>query len=432
MPAPSLIKPTGQGSGPTNTPHLVFLALGLVAFAVLWALPVVVLVWLSGMGFGSVGIAEMLERTRGLAPTTYGGAFWLSVAITVTMVALEVRALVRGAPEHRSWLLRFITRPSTAYWVLIGPTLLLVRIDTRGTDVPDILTTTLLLCCLGYVWFVLPLGVASVAWRLTWWMWRKGSASGFGSGLLGTLGLSFAVCTPVVCVVNDEPPKPVAKVTKVLGHGFDRARGQDAIDGSRTFMSAIAEEVEPQAKTTSEAASTPSTEAELTDAKLFDDCVKELLRGGESSLRNRKISVFVNRYYLDRGNAEDIVQEAVLELCLRHARIGREPYANVAAVFNMKADSRRLRWHQRQRVRDQCAVGLAGAYVGPQDLPAAESAAFDRAYCSLDEVEREILERDVLGQDSAEIGALLGLKPATVRQRKHRAIEKVLRLLQLH
>lgn len=321
MPATSLIKPTGPASGP-NTPHLVFLAFGLVAFAVLWALPVVVLVWLSGMGLGSVGIAELLERTRGLAPTTYGGAFWLSVVITVAMVAIEVHALVRGAPERRSWLLRFITRPSTAYWVLIGPTLLLVRLDTRGTDVPDILTTTLLLCCLGYVWFVLPLGVAAVAWRLTWWMWRKGSASGFASGLLGTLGLSFAVCTPAVCVVNDEPPKPVTKVAEVLGHGFDRAKGQDAIDGSRTFMSAIAEEVDDKKEQ-------PAPRSETTDRYTTRECMEELVApedGGSSRLAKviRKL-----RSDYPAGEIEDIVYLKLIDVC------ADEPYRQSADLYGL-------------------------------------------------------------------------------------------------
>ena len=167
MPTTSLT-PVDPSSGDSTTPNLVFLAFGLVAFALLWVVPVAVLVWLSGMFLGGIGIAELLERTRGLAPTTYGGAFWLAVVITVAMVALEVRTLIRETPERGgSWLLRFVTRPSTACTVLIIPTLILVRIDTRGTDVPDIITTTLLLCCLGYVWFVLPLGIAAVAWRLT-------------------------------------------------------------------------------------------------------------------------------------------------------------------------------------------------------------------------------------------------------------------------
>lgn len=150
--------------------QLAFLAVGLLSFALLWAAPLAFVSWLSGLFFGSVGVAELLEHTRGLAPTTYGGAFWLAVTITVVMMAFEVRAMIRKIPERRSKLFRFITRPSTAYFVLFMPTVLLVRVDVKGTDVPDILTTTLLLCCLGYLWFILPLALAAVSWRLTWWM----------------------------------------------------------------------------------------------------------------------------------------------------------------------------------------------------------------------------------------------------------------------
>lgn len=435
MSTTSLTKPESPPTGASTKPQLLFLGLGLLSFALLWAVPVGLIVWVLGWFFGSVGIAEALERTRGLAPTTYGGAFWLAVVVTVTMGALEVRAMIRKQPERRSWLLRVITRPSTAYWVLIVPTVFLVRLDIRGTDIPDILTTTLLLCCLGYVWLILPLAMAAVSWRLTWWMWRKGSGSSFAAGVLGTLGLSFASCTPLVCVAEDEdePVPAVERVGKAFDRGFDRANGQDAIDGSRALMGALAEVIENDRTSPPSSAPAPtSTEKEQTNAVLFDECIAELVRGGKSSLRDRKISAFVSQHYLDRGSAEDIVQEAVLELCLRHARIGKEPYANVAAVFNTKADNRRMNWHRRQRVRDQCSVALAGFYSDPQDLPGSESAAFDRAYCSLDENERLILELSALGHEAGRIGEPLGLSSADVRQRKHRAIKKVRRLLQLH
>jgi hypothetical protein len=116
MSTTSLTRPASPPPSASTKPQLLFLflGLGLLSFALLWAAPVAPIVWLLGFFFGSVGIAEALERTRGLAPTTYSGAFWLAIVITVTMVAIEVRAMIRKDPARRSWLLRFITCPSTA------------------------------------------------------------------------------------------------------------------------------------------------------------------------------------------------------------------------------------------------------------------------------------------------------------------------------
>lgn len=426
----SITKPGTPPPSTSTKPQLLFLGLGLLSFALLWAAPVALLVWVLGMFFGSIGIAEMLERTRGLAPTTYGGAFWLAVVVTVAVAALEVRAMIRGT-ESRSWAFRFITRPSTAYFALLMPTVLLVRLDTRGTDVPDILTTTLLLCCLGYVWFILPLGMAAVAWRLTWWMWQKGSGSSFAAGVLGMLGLSFATCTPLVCAVDDEeePWPPAERAGEAFGRGFERARGQDAVDGSHTLMVELAEVLDEQKSITP---SPSPSETYQTDSARFDGCVEDLFRGGTNSLREQKISSFTGQYFLDRSVAQDIVQDAILELCLRHARIGSEPFDNLAAVFNKKADDRRRNWHRGQGARNRCAVRLAGRYVDPRDLPAVESETFERAYCSLDEDERLILELSALDYEAGAIGEPLGLSAETVRQRKHRAIKKVRHLLQPH
>jgi len=309
MPTTSLPTPSGD----STTPNLVFLAFGLVSFALLWAVPAAVLVWLSSMSFGSVGIAELLESTRGLAPTTYGGAFWLAIVATVAMVALEARTLIRRAPERGSWLLRFITRPSTACTVLIVPTLVLVRVDTRGTDVPDIITTTLLLCCLGYVWFVLPLGIAAVAWRLTWWMWRKGVTSGFAAGVLGTIGFVFATCTPVVCAVNDEddPLEPVAHVSKAFGRGFDRAKGQDAIDGSRTLMKTLAEVIDGEVNP-----SPPNGTTETGGRYTTDECMEELVETeNDGSSRLAKVIRKLRSAYPGL-EIEDVVYWKMIDICV--------------------------------------------------------------------------------------------------------------------
>jgi DNA-directed RNA polymerase specialized sigma24 family protein len=431
------MNPLDLTSSPTATGTkrpLMFLAVGLLSFAILWAVPVALVVWLFGFAFGSVGIAELLERTRGLAPTTYGGAFWLAVTITVVMAVLEVRAMARKPTERPPFLIRFITRPSTAFIVLFFPTLLLVRLDIRGTDVPDIITTTLLLCCLGYIYFILPLALAAVSWRITRWMWRLGSSSSFAAGLLGMLGLAFASCTPLVCAVNDddESPSPrLARIDDAIGRGFDELERQDAVDGSRAFMGALAEVIENEPKRSPPSNSSSTTKDDV-DKDRFGECVKELYRGHPNSLRNQKVSVFVLKHRLDQSTAEEIVDDAVLKLCTRHAIIGSEPYANLAAVFNLRADSRRKNWFRKQGNRNRCVTMAYGSAVTAEDPLTVESSAIDRALCSLDEADRRILELSAIDHEARWIGEQLGLSPEAVRQRKRRALESIRRLLQLH
>jgi DNA-directed RNA polymerase specialized sigma24 family protein len=444
----SATEDTTRPSGASTTSQLLFLAIGLVSFAVLWAVPVVLLTWVLGTFFGSVGIAELLERTRGLAPTTYGGAFWLAVTVTTVMAVLEVRAMLRKASERRSFFLRIITRPSTAYWVLFLPTLLLVRIDVRGTDVPDILTTTLLLCCLGYVWFILPLALGAVSWRITRWMWRKGAGSSFAAGVLGMLGLAFASCTPLVCVVDDddedERMEPAERVGDAFDRGFDRARGKGAIDGSRALMGALAEVIENEPKELPPAPEVgkddrkgfpflgASTATQQTDAELFDACIEELFRGGTTSIRGAFLASLVSRHSLERALAEDIVQDAALELCLRHARVGSEPYEKLAIIFGQKVESRLKNRYRYQDVRNRCEVTVAGLYYEPRPLPVDELAAYDQALCSLDPKDQKILLLDVEGHEAASIGVAVGLTADAVRQRKSRGIKKLRGLLQNH
>ena len=154
------------------------MGLGLTLLTGLGTLPLLLILWVVGTTFGVVLIAEALERTRGLAPATFGGAFWLACGFVVLLVVIEMARWFAPRAEkgaRRGCLAALLTRPLIAVLLLFLPCILLVRCDLGGTDLPDILTTTALLCVLGYGLFVLPIAFVASAIRLARWLWRVGS-----------------------------------------------------------------------------------------------------------------------------------------------------------------------------------------------------------------------------------------------------------------
>ena len=394
-----------------------YLVLGVLLFAALCAAPVALCVWGAGVLIGSVGLADALERTRGLAPTTYGGAFWLALVFTAVMAVLEVRAIARGTKGREPGVVsKLLTRPSTGLLVLIMPTIVLVRIDLKGTDVPDVLTTTALLCCLGYVYFILPVALVASSWRLTRWMWRVGQRSGFASGIVGTLGLAFASCAPLVCATADEGDVPPAAFVSFKA-AFDEAEGKDAVDGSRAFLGALAE-VSPN--------EAPLWDGGSGSKELFDECVERLFAGGFGSERSRKVSS-LRGLGMDYGSAEDVVQQAIVEVCLQHAR---KPHEDLVRRFHKRVNDRRINEWRRANVRSACEFAVASAYYSGGGEVTVESSTFDRVFCALDERDQEILRLSADNHDSEAIGRMLKMKPEAVRQRKRRALKALREKLQ--
>jgi hypothetical protein len=79
-PAPATVSaPTPIPDQPgASTGQKIWMGLGLTLLTGLGTLPVLLILWVLGTTMGVVLIAEALERTRGLAPATFGGAFWLA------------------------------------------------------------------------------------------------------------------------------------------------------------------------------------------------------------------------------------------------------------------------------------------------------------------------------------------------------------------
>jgi DNA-directed RNA polymerase specialized sigma24 family protein len=434
-PPPPWNPPPTDPSPPTDPPsadrsvasggQLAFLTFGLLLFVLLFALPMILLFWLVSAFIGSIGVAEALERTRGLAPTTYGGAFWLAVAFTGVMALLELRAIASAKKGAPGFLRSLLTRPSAGLFGLFVPTFFLVRADIKGTDVPDILTTTLLLCCLGYV----PLPLLAASWRLTRWMWKIGKNSGFASGALGTLGLAFATCVPLVCAGSDESPNDEASTAAFAAfeRGIKDAEGKGPVDGSLALLTALAEDTTQDPPLQHAPASgIPWLGAGSKDR--FDECIHTLHRDSDSkSARDQTIHYLVARG-TERDLAEQIVQEALLEVCLGHAK---GPYDDLKKRFRWLTHQRSKNEWRRRSFADSCMIAIQRDFEFGDDGALerhADALALNRALCELGDPDAAILRATADGYEAAEIGLSLNppLTAATVRKRRERA-RKILR-----
>jgi RNA polymerase sigma factor (sigma-70 family) len=126
----------------------------------------------------------------------------------------------------------------------------------------------------------------------------------------------------------------------------------------------------------------------------------------------------------DLASAEEAAQEAMTRVFARWGRIGRleSPigYAYVVAINVLRRRSRR-RW-----------IPLSRETLDPRPDPARQVAIRDRvlrALAALPEGERDaVLLVSYLGLSSEEAAAALGIKPASVRSRVHRARTSLLEL----
>jgi len=417
-------EPATPSPGQISREQLIFLTVGLVLFVVLGVAPFVLGLWLIGSLVGTVGIAEALEHTRGLAPDTYFRGFVAASLLTAGMVALELRAIFTKRAGHLIW--RLLMRPSVALLFVISVTVNLVVIDIDGTDIPDSLTTTLLLLCAGYVYFILPLGLAEVSSRLTRWMWRAGNRSGFGAGALGTLALTVASCIPVYqCGADESEPDDSPEFFEHIEDGFEKSDGRGLIEGSREVMTALSEVI-PNEEEHQRPSQPPRQWPTNGNKGRFDSCIEELFepRNGRSP-RVESID-----YFLRKGDplpaVEDIVQATILEICLTHAKT---PHKNLLTRFRTKMHQRRINvWDKTQR-RSRRNCDIQDVVYGPgSGLTHDESMALERAICSLnDPRDQKILWLTAEGYEALEIGSMVvpPLTAVAVRQRKNRAIKRL-------
>ena len=407
------------------------MVIGLI-WMTLAAIPIILGLWIFGMLLGVIFIAEALERTRGLVPTTYGGAFWLAIGFVVLLVILEIRTWIpsgEGKPARTGVLTALMTRPALAAFLLLLPTVFLVRWDLSGTDIPDILTTTGLLCVLGYGVFILPIAFVASTIRLARWLWRIGSGSSFRSGLVsGTSSLFGGLATCMVCVApdpeTDSDPDPTSEYlsrgVESLGESVER---KGLIDGTLGALTQTADVIPGKSGPW---AIPPGLLPSQRDS--IDACVLRLATSATGRATVEKATAWLIRNKsADRDTANSIAYATIWSVCRVHAR---ENLGDLDGYYWKAVKQNYCKNYQRDPLRE-CPVYDDGNYQCDAEYPYGSHARLDvvldlrSKLCGLGSKDRDIILRTLDGETSVEIANALGMTDANVRQRLKRALERI-------
>lgn len=424
---------------PASPGQKFWLGLGIALMTALGSLPVLFLLWAVGTLVGVVFVAEALERTRGLAPATYGGAFWLAVAFVGLLVLLEIAtwfAPRKDGERPTGCMAALFTRPMVAVLVLLLPCVLLVRCDLGGTDVPDIMTTTALLCVLGYGLFALPIAFVALALRVARWLWRVGQRSSFRSGVVAGAGILAGAILPTCVVCAPVDPDEAAdneRYSAALDRGLEALADQidrkGLVEGSMAALT-VAATVIPGTSgpwTAPPVVVPPATPESPPEARLRSCVALFTGRPQRTATVEAATRWLMDNRAADRDTANLVAYDTVLKVCSRH--VGRPiadlvPYFWAAVKKNFCKNLGRnplARCSTLDAIEATCELG--GSYGSPGQIDAAID--LRARFCRLEDRDHDIVLRSLEGETSEEIAAALAMTAANVRQRNGRALKKM-------
>jgi RNA polymerase sigma factor (sigma-70 family) len=286
-------------------------------------------------------------------------------------------------------------------------------------------------------WFILT--ATWLAWRLAWGSlrlgWRMSRASSFLAGLVVAAGLFTATGWFVFFNFIEEMARSAGSALNqtvkqpLVGSGWSPsslgarlpAGTQPAVPAlfkreqhgalllATTRFATLGEGDSFEGDYLHAAAADPSA--------VFATCVQGLnpqLRVEATSLAS---------HYVDAVEAQDVVQDVLLRVCLS----GRVP-ASFSSYFIASVKNRALEWRRRtERVCSIVEVPEPRCALQPDEdyLRAETSRAINKALCALSEEEQEVLRlRFYEGEDYADIAQRLSLSEVNARQRVSRALKK--------
>jgi len=349
--------------------------------------------------------ANGLDQTDGLVGDTYDLGFNLAGVLVGLTILISSSALWRrrnGATNRLNWVLSKPTLFLCA--LLVVPTAVLVPIDLNGSDVPDVITTTLILGLVATAIFFLP-GTIIVnlvkATRVFWrWTCRTAFRTGLVAGLCSVMGL-WGLSTILLVATDDGLAIP----NLVLDLG-----SLDLEDDSHDLFVGIATYDEHQ-----------SADVERRDSlgesqRRFGECLEELAAGEPPTLRDRGIRFLVSSRATNPTTAEDVVSTTFLNVCENHMK---EPIRKLDQYFWRALKNESAKAFNRES-RHECLFDYErqGWESEPQLDELIDTR---RRFCRLDPADAHLLQLQAEGYKGPEIAKILGISAVATRQRISRA-----------
>jgi len=367
---------------------------------------------LKGLPLSQEQVGWALLLSAGIILGGLGASLWASLR-----QAFETKdeARPRGGPIR--WLLR------NPWWalglVLLTLDLLLLRERGRSSAFPLGATTVILS---RTSWFILT--AAWVLGRLAWGSlrlaWRLARASSFMAGLTVAAGVATALGWVVFIGVVD------ALVQQQLPAIERRLQGTrlGGTSAQATVVPALFERGELGTLLTASSSTTRfaltadwDSPADIGGPGSFAQCAEGL----DSQLRRQ--AEWEATRILDATEAQDVVQDVLLRLCLH----GRSP-AVYRGYFIRSVQNRAIEWRRRSaRTCSIIEIPEPACEVRPDEqyLRAESARAVNKALCILSEDEKTLLRwRYFERWEYAQIASYLGTTEVTARQRVSRAIRK--------
>ncbi len=367
------------------------------------ALPGMALLWLLAAAVTTGVASEALARTGGLEPTTFGGGYWMAMGLDVAVVLWSVVRRLRGRPGPWKPLVGLVTAYVLLIWLAVVPDM------TATVDVPDVVTTFVLLGADALVSYVFPCMLLVLLLRGSAHLWRLGSASSAAAQRIGVA----AICLGVSCLTLGAGVVAAPEALDELELSLEF----EGVEGERRTYEALSLGLGSSASTGR--ASAPEV------GNAFGQCAETLAeRRPNTRPVVEQATASLIRNGLGKADAEDLAMQTLLRVCLQHAKKPAEDL--IAYYWGALHNNSRTFWRRGYRAPFEYEDELISY---EQDLPAdgrlalkQELASFRAALGELTAKDREVLELHYVdGLSYAAIAERRRESEDAVRQRARRA-----------
>lgn len=366
-----------------------------------------------------VGAALALAHTGALGPATFASAhgYGLGGLIVFFLAALGYRVARRDAKG----LLGAVSRRPliTAAVALPILSLVVVRMEWDHAWVPEF-TGALVIDDLYFFSFGavgLMIVIAALATR---GLYRWAAKGQYRAGLI--TGAQAIVLALLLAAASRAKPSPTPTANNPALAGWQNsvaiaAQAPSGIEIERQLLLGVVSVIEPGPRGQPDPAAAAPSPSPDDDIRA---CIEDLTVEVAQVKRN-----VGSRFRLSEGDAHDIVQDALLNVCTAHAR---KRYTRLGAVLQIAAERRALSWARRRTRWCEIDERWPSCFPAPDELTRfqQEDDVLDAALCKEDPATKQIIWLHVVHElNFSEVGAQLGFTGDEARYKYNNARRRI-------